>query len=814
MGGKVEPVAAIFKGWDIHTQDYFGQHQPRMEDFDVQWSVREKDIRWDELKPHQITNHVQNARVLTQKVEFARRVDSSLRWVNDSDASNFFPRCFVLDSIDSVSEFLSQYQYSSAVKILHWFALHRDHFRLCSPPHESTCEMTSRMIAIAIRAVNEYIEVLSYQAHQSCSSDQTSSTLAIDVTKTESKTNSKSSKVGSLNLSAISGLVGVSLEEWREVVQFSESLDLSSSETETSISTPGALMATRATLTGCDTASPTQDQKQDLDSTQTSSSHVVALPPPQPDLPSRELLAKVSLVNIHSLEPLALNHEQSQLTLQGADNVDGKTKMREEKGLPSVGSSAFRSSFASSPHPLTSSTAPDIHACPCHRSYERIRSLLRRLSRVDSQYEFGDTIDDNNTTPQSGIGSMHNLWICKPGALSRGRGIRVFDKLSDIVKHTGCSTKLTEDSRDDDGHDTGSGKDIDASTPFIHTDGKKFSGCFATKGVSITRKKKRLEASASATNAIVNQWVIQKYIERPLMLYRKKFDIRQWVMIHSPPPGLNSSASPTLDVWFYTNCYLRFSTSNYSVDTLDQWTHLCNQSVQKKAGNYQDGAHWQWSGDQFGMHLDQQYKGENMSVWRTIQQRMKTIATTTILCGTCPHGADDKNQILCRPNSFELFGYDFVIDDRLNPWLIEINSSPALFGIYVKDLVPGMLRDIAELTLQARHQWQQHQPAEKQTHGGKIITNCSDLPSSSSSELSHSFSLGDKVGRWEMIHRLPNVTMMKSRYGHAGITKNRTQRAKKRQQSRREMKLKFNAIVGVGIDGNIKQKSHASTCVE
>jgi hypothetical protein len=55
---------------------------------------------------------------------------------------------------------------------------------------------------------------------------------------------------------------------------------------------------------------------------------------------------------------------------------------------------------------------------------------------------------------------------------------------------------------------------------------------------------------------------------------------------------------------------------------------------------------------------------------------------------------------------FELFGFDFLIDDQLNPYLIEINTNPALFTDtqVQKDLLPKLVDDIVRMALSVHPQ--------------------------------------------------------------------------------------------------------------
>jgi hypothetical protein len=82
-------------------------------------------------------------------------------------------------------------------------------------------------------------------------------------------------------------------------------------------------------------------------------------------------------------------------------------------------------------------------------------------------------------------------------------------------------------------------------------------------------------ASISASRDVL--WVTQKYIERPLIIIGKKFDIRVWVLIASVEP---------LKLWMYDEPYLRFTSEDYDPTQIEnKFMHLTNATISKENYN-------------------------------------------------------------------------------------------------------------------------------------------------------------------------------------------------------------------------------------
>jgi len=75
-----------------------------------------------------------------------------------------------------------------------------------------------------------------------------------------------------------------------------------------------------------------------------------------------------------------------------------------------------------------------------------------------------------------------------------------------------------------------------------------------------------------------------------------------------------------------------------------------------------------WDVDQFNGYL-KSLTGKDM-FFDKIKPDMKKISKYTLQAAI--------DIVEGRKNSHELFGYDFMVDQNFNTWLIEVNSSPAM----------------------------------------------------------------------------------------------------------------------------------------
>ena len=72
-----------------------------------------------------------------------------------------------------------------------------------------------------------------------------------------------------------------------------------------------------------------------------------------------------------------------------------------------------------------------------------------------------------------------------------------------------------------------------------------------------------------------DQFLLQKYIEQPLLYNGRKFDIRQWVLLTHDKKA-----------YFCREGYLRLSSTDFTLDNLDNSIHVTNNAVQQNKNEY------------------------------------------------------------------------------------------------------------------------------------------------------------------------------------------------------------------------------------
>ena len=74
-------------------------------------------------------------------------------------------------------------------------------------------------------------------------------------------------------------------------------------------------------------------------------------------------------------------------------------------------------------------------------------------------------------------------------------------------------------------------------------------------------------------------YIVQKYIEKPLLYHKRKFDIRCYLLL--------TTINGVHKAYWYQDGYIRTSSTEYSLHNLqNKMIHLTNDAVQKNSDDY------------------------------------------------------------------------------------------------------------------------------------------------------------------------------------------------------------------------------------
>ena len=214
-----------------------------------------------------------------------------------------------------------------------------------------------------------------------------------------------------------------------------------------------------------------------------------------------------------------------------------------------------------------------------------------------------------------------------------------------------------------------------------------------------------------STQLNIPQYLISRYIDKPHLLNNKKYDLRLYVLVASFTP---------LRIYLYNNGLVRFATEDYKRGDLNNvFIHLTNYSINKNNLKYKSNnnlknqqceyfpreetegteAEGGLEGEMYNMEEGEENEDDNIidddsNKWSLIEYRnyfkklgkndvmekiweqIEAIVTKTIISVSKEYYKNIYPSKI--NNSFELYGFDILIDHNFRAWLIEVNVNPSL----------------------------------------------------------------------------------------------------------------------------------------
>ena len=268
----------------------------------------------------------------------------------------------------------------------------------------------------------------------------------------------------------------------------------------------------------------------------------------------------------------------------------------------------------------------------------------------------------------------------------------------------------------------------------------------------IARKVRECEA-ANTNPAMFKHYVVQRYIDDPLLIDNKKFDLRLYVAV--------TAFAPRVVAYRHSLGFARFAAAEYApdADLSEKYSHLTNFSIGRKvfappavptASASVDGlgdeallkaaaaaeasaaakeasekaAELKWTLDRLNAVLDDEphrvsglapgaAPPNSADMWAAVDDviRRTLLAAQPRIAKRMQQQDEEMRQKVggaaaaggasFQQSYFELYGFDVMFDSNCRPWLIEVNTLPSLESSSVRDyhLKTAVVTDLLNMAM-------------------------------------------------------------------------------------------------------------------
>ena len=307
----------------------------------------------------------------------------------------------------------------------------------------------------------------------------------------------------------------------------------------------------------------------------------------------------------------------------------------------------------------------------------------QKYNEIFNEDKFFESLQNQYIYIDKNFLSKKNYWIIKPPDLYQGKCIEIVDSFEEFVRITkkifkGVDKKIIPEQLNTISNTESNNEPFNNNEKLLTYNNYMNNTNY---NININSKKKIIRSRMYCTNEII----VQKYLDNPLLYKNRKFDIRCFVLLDF-----------NYNLFFCREGHLKGSSELYNLNNSNKYIHITNYSLQKNSNNfelYEIGNEMSYK--DFKNYL--QTEKIPLEKFDLMINQMKQLIKISFKSVSKKLLKEKPGNTLC----FEIFGYDFILDNDFKLWILEINNNPGLSisSPVIEKLVPRMMDDAFRLTI-------------------------------------------------------------------------------------------------------------------